>query len=799
MNARNLSLRISLWLPIVIMGLIAIGLVLATAQRYRDITLEDRRAATVELLRIKTDELLQQATARARELALDIQRNKDFRKAFTSRDRAGMIESLNQQFHRYFQTAGVIRMRKLYVFNLAYQPLAESTDKVGLPAGGDRLICNNFIEQASQRSSADQLKVLSGLCEHAGEPLYANLVPIGSLRPSGYLAIIMDPTHSLTGLYKELGMPVRISAAPGKHLHKSPKWPAPDAMQHTMLATYALHNQRNEPLLEVALLTDIRQLEDKLAASRVQMKWVAVLATLLVVAATLFLLQRTTLRPLRRLIDSIRVVQQDRARLGETVHVGGHAEIHELGEAYNRMTVELADLYERLEKLAYRDTLTDLPNRVLFNDRVEQLIAFSERQKNEFALLMMDLDRFKQINDSLGHTVGDLLLQQVAQRLNTTLRHGDLITRAEHDMFARLGGDEFAAVVPLTDGSSAAIAVAKRILQGFKEPFQINNHQLYVGVSIGIAMYPSDGKSLDELMRQADVAMYHAKQTQRSFAFYNTMQDAHSLSILNMEADLRRAIDNNALEVYYQPKVLTDSGAVCGAEALLRWKHPEQGWISPVMFIPIAEQTGLIENLTLWVLEHALADCARWRAAGHLHGVAVNLSAKSLRNDNLPELITALLSNYNLPPGALTLEVTENAIMTDTWHAREILLALHERGIAIALDDFGTGHSSLAHLKQLPVTELKIDKSFVLDMLSDAGDATIVHATIDLGHNLGLQVVAEGVENAAIQKQLQKLHCDICQGFHFARPMPMADWLAYLEARQGNTPASLKLEPGAGG
>ena len=269
------------------------------------------------------------------------------------------------------------------------------------------------------------------------------------------------------------------------------------------------------------------------------------------------------------------------------------------------------------------------------------------------------------------------------------------------------------------------------------------------------------------------------------------MQDSQSLTILNMEADLRQAIDDNMLEVYYQPKLLVETGAVCGAEALLRWHHPEHGWVSPMMFVSIAEQTGLIENLTMWVLKCAISDCASWRALGHTYGIAINLSAKNLRDDELPQIISSMLAQYDIPPTALTLEVTENAVMTDPEHAQKILLALQQTGVVISLDDFGTGHSSLAHLKQLPVSEFKIDKSFVIDMLTDSGDAAIVRATIDLGHNLGLQVVAEGVENAAVLKRLQELHCDYCQGFYFAKPMPLQEWLTFLNIQRDNDQAKL--------
>jgi diguanylate cyclase (GGDEF)-like protein len=790
MKPQNVSLRVSLWLPIMLMGLVTIALVMITATRYQDLTLANRRTANAHLIQLKTNEILVTSSNHAHQIAADIQRKVKRLKAQGNFKATTLTHILNQQFHRYFQTAGVIRLRKLYQLNLSYQIVAESTDQSGI-TDNQGLLCKPFVKRASLRTGADRLKLVSGLCTHAGEPLYANVIPIGSLRPTGYMYVILDPMQCLAGLHKEMGMPLNISALPSGNTYKSPDWPQTNHMQHTMISTYQLTDQNNKPLIQISLLSNIQRLEQNLKTSRNLVTWLALLVTVIVMTATLLILQRTTLRPLCRLIQTIRVVENDRSRLGETVNTGGHAEIRELGEAYNRMTIELAGLYTGLEKLAYSDTLTGLPNRFLFNESVEQLIARCECNNHEIALLMMDLDRFKQINDSLGHAAGDTLLKQVARRLNESFRARDIVIRV-NEMHARLGGDEFAAIVEVKNGSNDALVIAKRIQNEIKKSFAIDDHNLYVGISIGVAMFPSDGKNLTELMRHADVAMYNAKQNQRGIAFYNSMQDSQSLTILNLEVDLRHAIDHNMLEVYYQPKVVVDSGVVCGAEALLRWHHHEHGWVSPQMFVSIAEQTGLIENLTMWVLESAIADCAQWRARGHMLGVAINLSAKNLRNNELPQIIASLLARYDVPPSALTLEVTENAVMADTGRAQEILLALHKSGVVISLDDFGTGHSSLSHLKQLPVAEFKIDKSFVLDMLTDKGDATIVRATIELGHNLGLQVVAEGVENAAVHQQLQHLHCDYCQGFYFAKPMPMDAWLAFLNSGRDLDAASLQ-------
>lgn len=784
MMPHNISLRVSLWLPIVVMGLVSIALVLMTARRYQDITLDSRRAATAELIQIKSREMLENADKLSLQLASDIQHKIKQLSAENNLNTDTITHTLNQQFHRYFQTAEIIRLRKLYVFDLSYRLIAQSTDVSGI-SESNRLICDSIINQAKMRTGAARLKVLSGLCRFDGEPLYAVIVPMGSLRPTGYIVILIDPAQYLSGLHKEMGMPLRVIDVPSKRVYESSDWPHSNHMQNTMVATYTLLDQNHRHLIDISLLTDISKLEKNLDFSRNTMMWTAVLFMLLVIAATLLILQYTTLKPLHKLIRTIRVVQDDRSRLGETVQIKGHTEIRQLSEEYNRMTVELAGLYDRLEKLAYSDPLTGLPNRFLFNERVEELIARSKEHNHKIALLMMDLDRFKQINDSLGHAAGDMLLKHVALRLNDSLRARDIVVRI-NEIHARLGGDEFAAIAEVKKGADDALVIAKRILDEIKKPFYIDNHSLYVGVSIGIAMYPDDGQSLTELMRHADVAMYNAKQNQRGIAFYNSMQDSQSLAILNMESDLRKAIENNMLEVYYQPKVLVETGEVCGAEALLRWHHPEQGWIPPSTFVSIAEQSGLIENLTLWVLEKAVEDCAHWHALGHTHGVAVNLSAKNLRNDTLAETISTILSKSNLSPLAVTLEVTENAVMTDTGRAHEILLELHRNGFVISLDDFGTGHSSLAHLKQLPVSEFKIDKSFVMDMLSNSGDATIVRAAIELGHNLGLKIVAEGVESEAIQQQLQKLHCDYCQGYYFAKPMPLGQWIDFLDAQRNN-------------
>ncbi|MBT9612634.1 MAG: EAL domain-containing protein [Burkholderiales bacterium] len=760
--AQGFPLRTSLWLPILAMGAVAIALVLVTSHIYRDLTIENRRQAIQQVIQIKSSELLVKLADESRNLASEIQRNPDFRDAVDRADQTIVASHLNEQFHRYFNTAGVIRLRKLYVLDRHYHLLAESSSQLG---GGDLgEVCASMLDQARNRSGAHHLKSISGLCASNNTALFAILAPIGSLQLHGFIMVITEPSQDLGAIGRELGMPVKIASPKGATLFQSPNWPATGNQTEVIIAEHPLKADTGQAVLTVALANDIQVLERELLRARNGVMTVAGIATALVALLTLFGLQRSLLNPLHRLLQKMQVLERDRKHLGEQVAVTGNREIRSLAQAFNQMTTELGSLYGKLEEMAFRDSLTGLPNRSLLNEHMGQMINQCNRENARFALLIMDLDRFKQINDSLGHPTGDLVLQQVAARLNEVLRQGDV--------FARLGGDEFAAVLPIADGIDDTLPLVKRLLSAMAKPFVVEQNSLHIGISIGIAIYPDDGARREDLMRHADVAMYHAKQNQRGFAFYDNTLDKNSLALLTLEAELLKALTEETLQVYFQPKIAVATGAICGAEALLRWRHPTRGWIPPDEFIPIAEDTGLIEPLTYWVLDRSLALCRDWLREGRLNNVAVNLSARCLHDEALPLQVRRLLDKHAVPAERLTLEVTENVIMNDAKRAHNILLQLDAMGISISVDDFGTGHSSLAYLKRLPVDELKIDKSFVLEVMNNPNDAAIVRATVELGHNLGLRVVAEGVETEAIFNYLKQLNCDVSQGYFHGRPMP---------------------------
>ena len=424
---------------------------------------------------------------------------------------------------------------------------------------------------------------------------------------------------------------------------------------------------------------------------------------------------------------------------------------------------------------ALHDSLTDLPNRVLLHDRLHQAIRIAERGQERAALLLMDLDGFKEINDTFGHHCGDALLSQVAARLRDALRISDTV--------ARLGGDEFAIVLPKVEEAASTAQAARKVLAALETPFTVEGQRVHVGGSIGIALFPDHGEDADTLMRRADVAMYVAKRSGGGFSLYAPEEDVHSPSRLSLATALRDAVQSGDLVLHYQPKVRLSDGAVVGLEALVRWIHPQLGMVQPDQFIPLAEQTGLIRPLGAWVLGAAIEQGARWLDEGISTRVAVNISARQLRDPQLAEVLETMLAEHELPPAALMLEITESALMDDPERSIDMLERLGRTGVKLSIDDFGTGYSSLAYLRRLPAAELKIDRSFVSDLVRNDSDAVIVRSTIDLGHNLGMEVVAEGVENPDTRQLLTQYGCDFGQGYLFSPALPPSD--AALRVRRG--------------
>ncbi|GAC1606968.1 MAG: hypothetical protein NVS3B3_08610 [Aquirhabdus sp.] len=428
---------------------------------------------------------------------------------------------------------------------------------------------------------------------------------------------------------------------------------------------------------------------------------------------------------------------------------------------------------QSLSYLSLHDNLTKLPNRALFLDRLSYTLNSAHRDGREFALMFMDLDGFKEVNDAYGHHIGDLLLHEVAQRIQNRLR--------SQDTFARLGGDEFVLLINNDEPDGAAM-VAEKLQKILREPFYIEEHILRITSSIGIAIYPENGNTQHDLLTNADAAMYHAKETGRNaYCFFDASMNTHAHEHMEIMQDLRTALERRELVVYYQMKVDTQNGKAVGAEALVRWQHPKHGLIPPDQFIPLAEKTGLIIPIGSWVLDEACRQMREWQDMGHRQWtVAVNLSALQFTHTDLIQTVSEALTRHGLEPSGLILEVTESTTMHDVDASAVILESLNVMGVKMAIDDFGTGYSSLLYLTRLPATELKIDRGFIANIEQLTEDQEIVSAIIALGHVLGLKIVAEGVETIAQRDFLAERGCDTLQGYLFGKPMPPHEFIEAL-------------------
>ncbi|MGZ0080002.1 putative bifunctional diguanylate cyclase/phosphodiesterase [Methylomonas sp. YC3] len=443
-------------------------------------------------------------------------------------------------------------------------------------------------------------------------------------------------------------------------------------------------------------------------------------------------------------------------------------------------TQELRSRAESLEKqVSYsttHDSVTDLPNRVLFYDRVEQAMLAAGNQNKMLSILLVEVANFKEVYDTLGRNSSDLILKQIATRLQSVVLGTDSV--------ARIDGNIFSVLLSAVDNETAGLTLAKNIQAALDPAFKVERLSLVIHSNIGIVNFPEHGDDVDTLVQKAGVALFVAGQSHEGYTTYAPSHDDHSPRRLTLMSELRQAIEKEQLHVYYQPKVSVQTGQVYGAEALVRWQHPKHGFIAPDEFIPMAERTRVIKHLTAWMLKQSFKHCAEWRKRGWELIISVNLSAKDLHDPELPDVMAGVAAAANIKPGWMMLEITESSIMTDPERAMEVIQRLNEMGYKLSIDDFGTGYSSLAYLKRMPLTELKIDKSFVVDLLHSENDAVIVKATINLAHNLGLQVTAEGVETQEIIEKLSTYRCDLAQGYLFSKPMPFEAFGAWVEAHR---------------
>lgn len=510
-----------------------------------------------------------------------------------------------------------------------------------------------------------------------------------------------------------------------------------------------------------------------MAPYRAMMLWVLgiSLASLVLALGVGIWIAGSVTRPVRDLS-----VAAGRIRSGDydsPVPVARMDELGRLADGFNHMMEGIKEREKKIFFQARHDSLTGLPNRLSFEIRLDEMIGIDPADDAPFCVVLIGVDRLAEINNTLGHQVGDLAVRHIAKRLLGAVR--------KSDMLARLASDEFILLLPAV-GPDEVGPVLEHLLDQFKSPVTLEDVTMDISAHLGVACYPLHGKNAKRLMQRADAAMYGVRTSGRTlrYGIYDPALDPHTKARLSLMSEMRTGIQNNEFVLYYQPKVSLETGRITHVEALIRWIHPENGFMPPDEFIPLAEQTGNIHHITDFSLNTAVAACAQWREMGYTIKAAVNISAKDLLSPSILDKVAALLARHSLPPDWLILEITEGAVMQDPDTALSMLEQLHHMGVKLSIDDFGTGYSSMAYLKKLPIQEIKIDKSFVLELAQNVEDAVIVRSTVDLGHNLGLTVIAEGVEDQASMDMLKAYGCDLGQGYFFARPLPKEDLETWL-------------------
>jgi diguanylate cyclase (GGDEF)-like protein len=725
--------------------------------------------------------LLEQRAAKLGQAASLLAADYGFRAAVNSDDRDTIASALENQGARIEASIAALLDTRFELRAQAH----------GHGAGGEAAMATTLSELAprlSQRSSVVALV--------QGKPYQFVMVPLRSPLLIGWVLMgfeldhaVVDDLHAVAGLHATLAVQPASGAA--RVLHSSL------AAEQDTAALAALPNVvseatlAGEPLLmRTLVLAKEGGQRSVLRLSGSLREAVAPYQTLQVTLAVLTLLgllffglgsiwtARVVTRPLATLVQaSERLGRGDYdTPLADTAR---EDEVGELAKAFEHMRSNIAEQQKAIRQLAYWDRLTGLPNRLQFRDAVHGAIASGA----PLAVVMLDLDRFKHVNDVLGYAFGDRLLQGVAERLHQVVRPGDVV--------ARLGGDEFALLLPQADATLAQ-SVAGRIAAAFEAPLVLDDQRVDLSAGLGIACWPAHAADADNLLSRAEVAMYAAKRRTAGAQLYDPALDSGSGQTLSLLSELRHAVENDELRLFLQPKVDVATGALVGAEALVRWQHPVRGLVPPMEFIPFAEQTGYVRQLTLWVFDEAARLQTAMVALG-IRRLSINLSTRDLMDGELPDKLEAILLRRGARAEGFCLEITESAIMDDPQRAEATLNRLSQRGYKLSIDDFGTGYSSLAYLKRLPVQELKIDKSFVMALEREAGDEKIVRSTIDLAHNLGLSVVAEGVESAAILHRLAALGCDEAQGYHLSRPVPLPQLQDWAARRELLAPAVLPL------
>jgi diguanylate cyclase (GGDEF)-like protein len=746
----NINLLSGLVLTIILLGVVSAAAVYVNARTYRDLAFDFQRQYMTRLMAAKTGDMLADEAHQAHHAGLGLQQQDAFRAAYALRDADELAAVLAGFFRQEAASTTALEVTGLYVFG-ADAGLLAAASRPDFDAGAGTIVCPGLLRLARLQAGEERSQPLHELCAFNGAPYLATLIAIGEQSAPDYLQVVSDPLPRLVRIGSRLDMPVQVRRMDDSIVYATPGWMA-DSGSREVLSDFVLSAADAQPLLRITARRDADALVLQLDRTNNRLLLVVALIILAAVAFALLMVKYSVFKPLRDLSYQLRL---SRGRVSNAATAAADrntpVSFHALGE-----------LYETLHDMAIRDPLTGTYNRALLEDRLKQVIAEHRRTPCIAAILLVDLVRFKYVNDVMGHHIGDLLLKKVVDRISQVLR--------ESDTLARLGGDEFVIVLPDTDAEQAT-QVAQKIIQSMETEFEVEGNKLSAAVSIGITLMPEHGDDVETLLRNADYAMYSIKNDKRDYAVYDpATADQVNAAKMTLGGVLNEDFGHNDLFLVYQPVMEFGTGRVSYLEALVRWRQPDGRVLMPESFVRVAEQSGLIRQLSEWVIDNVCRELATLQQDNPGLSAGINLSMHNLHDFNLMEQIRASLQRYRLEPQSLLLEITETGVMLDPDQVAETLGQLAAMGLKLSIDDFGTGHSSLVYLKRLPVHTLKVDKSFVVDMDSDEDNTSIVRATIDLAHSLGLTVTAEGVETAVVHDQLKTMGCDYYQGYYVGRP-----------------------------
>lgn len=768
MQLNRFSIRTILAGAIFVIGNLAVVLVYFSGEVFQRTAIKHEQGILNNYAALEIREIIKELDSEAYRLTSALTNNSQLLQALADKKTRELQVHLRRQVKLYLNSRRKDSIINFAIYDttldkLAQYPASPSEEIPNSP------ICPGLWRAVIKVSKNPGEQNLSGFCFWEKQLVYILIAPVGDFTPLGFVQVVIDPISRLAEISETHGLPIRVLQPEGEIVYRSDSWPEnPNGDVMSLKLGEELQGER----IHIQVINNTGDLRASMNKTSYIVLVAAAVITLLVIMISIAVLQKTTVDPLMELTYQVQKISFDQSELGRTVIAEGNAEIYALAEGFNEMTAKLKESYANLQLMAFQDPLTGLPNRTLFHDRLQQAILSSKRSEQSFAVMIMDLDRFKEINDTVGHHVGDQILHQVGRRLGQDVRESDTI--------ARLGGDEFSALFNSVDEHSAK-QMASEMLNKLREVFEVNGDKFYIGASVGIALHPQHGDESGLLMQRADIAMYASKKNKQGYSIYNEELDRGSTSRLALMGDLRNAIETKEFELYYQPKIDLASNKVNGVEALVRWKRHGIDVSSPDVFIPILEQTGQIRHLTQWVLQEVINQYLVWKDIGIDIPIAINISTRDLQDPDIANRILTLLTDNHISPHNLELEITESSIMHDPIRALDTLSHISAMGVRVTIDDFGTGYSSLAYLKRLPAKTVKIDKSFVIGMGEDEDDAAIVLASVKLAHTLGLKVIAEGVENHETLRMLAEHGCDSAQGYFIARPMPPDDFSHWLK------------------